>query len=266
MSDDHPTLPHIELSVGEVLRRARLQYGLDHARVSHDLRIRAVYLDALERNAYDELPGKAYVSGFVRAYADYLGLDGEKMVGLLKQQAAVVVTRPVYVFPEAKDDFKIPQKRVIIAASCLAFILLVWLYHAQTHNTVDDVPPVPKELTAQLTAPAKPAPAPEAATLTAPEPPPAHPIILRAVEDTWLEIRGNDNVSLFSRVLAQGEEYWVPIDQTQATMTTGNAGGLEIILDGVTLAPLGKAGEVKRRVLLDKDALKGLKKTEKPAM
>ncbi len=266
MSEEHPTLPHIDLTVGEVLRRARLQYNLTHERVAADLRIRAVYLDALERNDYAQLPGKVYVSGFIRAYADYLGLDGEKMIALLKQQSQEVVTRPVYVFPEATDDFKMPQKRVIIMASVVAFLLLLGFYHLNRASPQDDVPPVPKELTAQLTAPAKPQVEEATATMTTPAPPPPHPIVLKAVEDTWLEIRGNDGASLFSRVLLKGEEYWVPQDQDKAAMTTGNAGGLVIMVEGEALEPLGKIGEVKRRILLNKDSLKDLKKSEKSAM
>lgn len=67
-----------------MLRSARESRGLDRARIERDTRIRERYLSALERGAYDELPGEVYARGFLRTYARYLGLDPDGMVALYR--------------------------------------------------------------------------------------------------------------------------------------------------------------------------------------
>jgi cytoskeleton protein RodZ len=66
--------------IGETLREARLAARLSLDDVERTVRIRTRYLDALEREAWDVLPGDAYLRGFLRTYADHLGLDGEALV------------------------------------------------------------------------------------------------------------------------------------------------------------------------------------------
>ncbi|MGZ8475889.1 MAG: helix-turn-helix domain-containing protein [Candidatus Limnocylindria bacterium] len=67
-----------------MLRSARESRGLDRARIERDTRIRERYLSALERGAYDELPGDVYARGFLRTYATYLGLDPDAMTALYR--------------------------------------------------------------------------------------------------------------------------------------------------------------------------------------
>jgi len=66
--------------IGESLREARLKRGLTPADVQKAIRIRDRYLQALEEERWELLPGDAYVKGFLRTYADYLGLDGSLYV------------------------------------------------------------------------------------------------------------------------------------------------------------------------------------------
>jgi hypothetical protein len=63
-------------AIGDSLREARTRRGLSAADVQKDLRIRERYLTALEEEKWDLLPGEAYTKGFLRTYAEYLGLDG----------------------------------------------------------------------------------------------------------------------------------------------------------------------------------------------
>lgn len=65
--------------VGATLREARTARGVELSEVEAATKIRRRYLDAIENEAWDVLPGPAYAAGFVRAYADYLGLDGARM-------------------------------------------------------------------------------------------------------------------------------------------------------------------------------------------
>jgi cytoskeleton protein RodZ len=63
--------------IGNSLREARLRQGLEISRVEAETKIRGKYLRALEDEQFEVLPGDTYVKGFLRTYADYLGLDGQ---------------------------------------------------------------------------------------------------------------------------------------------------------------------------------------------
>jgi cytoskeleton protein RodZ len=75
-------------------------------------------------------------------------------------------------------------------------------------------------------------------------------IVLRAVEDSWVQVRDHQDALLLTRVLRSGDTYYVP-DRIGLTLLTGNAGGIAIEVDGVTLAPLGPVGAVRRQIALD---------------
>jgi hypothetical protein len=66
--------------IGSSLRTAREHQGLELSAVERETRIRTKYLQALEDERFDLLPGTAYVKGFLRTYADFLGLDGMRFV------------------------------------------------------------------------------------------------------------------------------------------------------------------------------------------
>jgi cytoskeleton protein RodZ len=66
--------------IGNSLREARLRQGYELPRVEADTKIRAKYLRALEEERFEVLPGETYVKGFLRTYAEYLGLDGQLYV------------------------------------------------------------------------------------------------------------------------------------------------------------------------------------------
>ncbi len=65
--------------VGATLREARTARGVELSEVEAATKIRRRFLEAIEDEAWDVLPGPAYAAGFVRAYADHLGLDGARM-------------------------------------------------------------------------------------------------------------------------------------------------------------------------------------------
>jgi cytoskeleton protein RodZ len=66
--------------IGSSLRAARMRQELELSQAERDTRIRAKYLAALEDERFDVLPGPAYTKGFLRTYADYLGLDAQRFV------------------------------------------------------------------------------------------------------------------------------------------------------------------------------------------
>jgi Helix-turn-helix domain/RodZ C-terminal domain len=66
--------------IGNSLREARVRQQLEFAELEQATKIRARYLRALEEESFDTLPAQTYVKGFLRTYADYLGLDGQLYV------------------------------------------------------------------------------------------------------------------------------------------------------------------------------------------
>ena len=66
--------------IGNSLREARLRQGLEFPELEQATKIRGKYLRALEQEEFEQLPGPTYVKGFLRSYAEYLGLDGQLYV------------------------------------------------------------------------------------------------------------------------------------------------------------------------------------------
>jgi hypothetical protein len=66
--------------IGNSLREARDRQQLDFPEIEYSTKIRSKYLRALEEEQFDLLPAQTYVKGFLRAYAEYLGLDGQLYV------------------------------------------------------------------------------------------------------------------------------------------------------------------------------------------
>lgn len=71
----------MDSGVGTILRRARNRREIELAEVEAETRIRLRYLRAIEHEEWDVLPGGVYTRGFIRTYASFLGLDGERLVG-----------------------------------------------------------------------------------------------------------------------------------------------------------------------------------------
>jgi cytoskeleton protein RodZ len=80
-------------------------------------------------------------------------------------------------------------------------------------------------------------------------------IVLRAREENWVQVRDGTNAPVMTRVLKPGDILKVP-DRTGLTLMTGNAGGLDILVDGETVPSLGAPGQVRRNVALDAEKLK----------
>jgi cytoskeletal protein RodZ len=66
--------------IGSSLREARTRQGLDLNEMEFRTKVRAKYLRALEAEQFDQLPGHTYIKGFLRTYADSLGMDGQLYV------------------------------------------------------------------------------------------------------------------------------------------------------------------------------------------
>src|SRR5215469_2078399 len=86
-------------SIGEFLRQSRLRMGKTLSDISRASKIVAHHLNAIENNAFEALPGRAYAIGFVRSYAACLGLDAGPLIARLKAELAGPDMDPVFIAP-----------------------------------------------------------------------------------------------------------------------------------------------------------------------
>jgi len=135
-------------SIGPLLRQTRESFGYDLQRISQALRIRYLYLDAIEKGNFDRLPGPAYAVGFIRSYSDFLGLDSEKILEFYKRDAEVPLGDSSFHFPEPVSESKVPGVAIISLCVILAVVGYgSWYYASQPGSDVADIiPEVPDRL------------------------------------------------------------------------------------------------------------------------
>jgi cytoskeleton protein RodZ len=150
--------PRRTRAVGELLRSRREQLELDLDTVGEELRIRPAYLAALEQGRIEDLPGPAYAMGFVRAYANHLGLDGDRVLARYKADTADVHARPDLTLPVPLGERSLPGGPILLVALILALCGYGTWYYLSTgdRSRPERVAAVPADL--------KPAPSPSAAT------------------------------------------------------------------------------------------------------
>ncbi|MEK9706510.1 MAG: helix-turn-helix domain-containing protein, partial [Alphaproteobacteria bacterium] len=106
--------------VGAFLREARETTGRTVADVAQTLRIRRVYLQAIEDGRFDELPGAAYAVGFVRSYATYLRLDVPEVVARFKEEATGIEAPQELDFPTPVPEGRFPGGVIVTACMVIA--------------------------------------------------------------------------------------------------------------------------------------------------
>ncbi len=146
--------------IGSEFAASRIQAGLDVAQVAVALRIRKEHLSAIEEGRFTDLPAPAYALGFVRSYADYLGLDPAAAVEAFKQETSTSRRRTPLVFPTAEPVERMPRGWLLGMSALLAAVVFgAWYYSERTGLALlDRVAPPPTDAGVQAAAPA-PAPA-----------------------------------------------------------------------------------------------------------
>ncbi len=134
--------------LGDELREARLALGLSVEEVATRLRIRRAHLEALEEGRLRDLPGAAYAVGFVRSYADGIGLDADEMARRFRDITGTAAVKPKLVFPEPVPERGVPTGAVVgVGAVVAVFAYVAWFnWSGGGTRTVDAVPPVPPRL------------------------------------------------------------------------------------------------------------------------
>jgi cytoskeleton protein RodZ len=275
--------------VGAELAAARERLGWTLPDIAAHLRIRRPYLAAIEQGRLNELPGDAYALGFVRTYAKSLGLDPDDVARRFRPEVKQAAKKPELAFPAPVPERGIPTGAVVLLGSMLCIGAYIGWYQASGEKPgAEPVRAVPERLAELAPPPAPPRPAPGRATPPpppprpppppppppgAPPPPPPPPpppsspssaqaalpdgtrIILRARAESWIQVRDRQGQVLLNRVLRAGETWPVPA-RLQLLLTTGNAGGTELLVDGTPTASLGADGAVRRDLPLDADAIR----------
>jgi cytoskeleton protein RodZ len=273
-------------SIGETLRRERTKRGLDLKSVSNELKISLKFLEAIETEAFDKLPGGMFTKSFVRQYSRYLRLDEDDMVteldrvleptpSALPKAAAEIEVPRVEEWQALNDRFSwsssLPALAMVVVVMLVCSGVYSWwqkskasastaaqtaavTHTAQAHpQALDPAPPQPASPPAShqdIGSADRPAPESAPAVPNSPAPavtPPAAPgpvhVELTASEPVWVLVQTDGKYS-FSGTLEANQTR--AVDATaKVVLRIGNAGGVNITLNGKVIGAVGAKGQVK---------------------
>jgi cytoskeleton protein RodZ len=137
--------------VGAMLKDMRLRKGVKAADIAKKLCIRKHYLDAIEESNYEALPPLPYGIGFIRSYANFLGLNGENIVELYKEETHVSEPKDMHVLePQAEASMPGIQYLLISIAAIIA-VYACWTIFTGNENSSLDESPVAEQNVADTT-------------------------------------------------------------------------------------------------------------------
>jgi len=238
---------------GEHLKREREMRGVSLEEVSAATRISTRFLEAIEAEQWDQLPGGVFNRGFIRSIARFLGLDEDSLVaeyvlGMKDQTAAPSAAEPAAEIPRSW--------RPLIVAIVVLFLLLVaaltaWLLYRRHSGRLSALWHKSSPAAVAMPPTGSPSGAPGPPATASPEAEPAAP----AADALTLRIEADKPADI--KVIADGkiafEGHVAPGDgkQFDATdrfeITTSDSSALLLELNGQTLAPFetsSQAGSV----------------------
>lgn len=117
--------------IGSILKQARLAQGKKIPEISQTLCIRKAYLEAIENNDYENIPAFPYGIGFIRSYADYLGLNSSLIIQKYKEETEVAPdSEGSYYVPEPQAEATVPNKKyLLISLLALIAVYFAWLFY-----------------------------------------------------------------------------------------------------------------------------------------
>ena len=221
-------------SIGERLRLAREAKGMSLDDVAGRTRIPIRHLQNIESEEWDALPAVTYAIGFVRNYANVVGLDGAAIAGELRDRIGGPRRRaPAADYYEPADPARVPPRSMVVIVLVLGALLvagyLLW------RGTLDDesaTVPVLEVPAARGPAPAAPAPLPPQAAA-------GRSVTLTATGEVWLRVGdGEGGPALFMGILAPGQTFAIPAGAQNPLIRTGRPQMLRAAVGGVDLGPL----------------------------
>ncbi len=232
-------------SFGENLRRERELRGVDLHEMAEATKISIRFLQALEQDRVDILPGGIFPRAFVRQYGKYLGLDPERLVAEF-----------VFAFGGDPVPARAPSGQVHLDASnrvwmagAIALLVIAFAWWKMSARPAPARAEAPVETAVASAAPlAFPSDRVFPPPSIAPEVPSGVVVGLTVKKKSWVEAKV-DGTTVLSRVMDEGETH--RLDARDAvTLSLGNAGGVEYSLNGRPPASLGRDGEVRRNVVI----------------
>ncbi len=136
--------------IGDELRGARLNKGVSLDSMAETLRIKLSHLEAIEAGRFEDLPGPAYVAGFLRAYTGHVGLDGDTVVERYRAEQGGERDDQDLHFPEPPSESWMPKTILVLASVMIAAAAFGgWYYLGDDRQVVvDQVTEVPEEILA----------------------------------------------------------------------------------------------------------------------
>jgi cytoskeletal protein RodZ len=116
------SVPAASADLGKLLCATRMRLGKDLQRIADVLHIRYNFLVAIEDGRYEDSPGQAYAIGFVRAYADHLGLDGDEIVRRYKEESAGLKHKSAFEFQIPASDSALPSGTLLLIAEVAGMV------------------------------------------------------------------------------------------------------------------------------------------------
>ncbi len=273
--------PNGDAKIGQILEKARKEQGLTLDEVEHATKIRKRYIVGLEREDYGMLPDAVYAQGFLKTYANYLGLDGEELSREFKDRRQPRRERGISYGAPKKSEFDQPlinpgelgptrERRTISGTTILTLMvaLLVLtavvgaLYYVGRGVQISGENPAPSPSSEkQAAGGSKPGPAgaaEEGAEEAAPGEDPAGSKADEAREPdsltvavsvqgsaSWLSILA-DGTPVYEQIAQPGFSQTFEA-QREISIRSGNAGAVEVEVNGQKLGKLGESGEVLTR-------------------
>jgi hypothetical protein len=251
------------ISVGEILRSARESQGRGMAEIADELCLTQRYLHALESDDLSNLPGTFFYKSFVKQYAQILGVPMSKLQGGIDALTAVsgplesadATERPVSPGNAIRaldplveaSNLHFSNRKIGIPVAALAVALLAcsgfysWWSRPPRQQARAAEPAVMVEQGGQRGG----GPSRVEVSATADPNDVNHVVLnLSATEKVWLSITNNEGKQIFSGILQPSQTKTVTASDS-AQMRVGNAGGIEVRLNGKEVGPLGERGQVK---------------------
>ena len=234
-------------ALGERFRAAREARGLTLSEVAEQIRIRSVYLGAIEDENWAVIGAPVYIRGFLRTYARFLALDSEQAVAAFNELTAGAVV------PVSTDPPQVPRRSpkglqaLIWIASAIAVALIAFVVYNEV--AFQSRPPAAASPAQSPTASSVPSTQPPVspsavASATPAGPAGSHTLSISLAAASWLRVAVDGNVTIEGTFPAGTQRTF---RGNHALIRIGNAGGVLVLVDGKSIGPLGKSGDVVER-------------------
>ncbi len=233
-------------SFGRYLQAVRIQKQISLEQVAEETRIRLVILQAIEREDVAQLPPDVFTVGFLRAYAQAIGADGNEAVqryhALRRPRQQTLEAQP----PPEPGRRSVSKKLIFALAMLAALIAACLLVYRQWQGVPTATVPTASPLAEEPAAappenPAAPPPSEAAKNLSMP-PGPKHLLTIAAHENSWVKVV-IDQGTASEHKLKAGDRLRLEA-QTGFNLLIGNVGGVKLSLDNQPVTIPGKRGEV----------------------